>query len=391
MIRTISAFTSEIDDVDVAVAEIRDQLGPEDQLLTHTIGLIACIPDFIETGVVKALQDALSFDLIGQTTLAAAAPGSDTLEILSIFVITSDELEFVYGQTEPITGEDVSLLAPSYQAATGDRAPTDKPATTLIYGPLLLNVGGEFFVNTFNELTGKAPVFGSLAVDNTIDYHNSFVIYKGEASSNRLAFINVYGPLNPTFYLATISHEKVFDEKGVVTSSDGSQIKGVDGKPAVDFLKSKGLATDANGAIEGLNSFPYIVDYNDGTPPVVRVIFAITPEGDAVCLGDIPAGSTLGVGYFNDEDILVTTHKTLEDIASDSGKNALLFSCVGRYFTLGFEPEGEALAVHEVLDPLGKTYALTYSGAELSPVTNVADGVSLTNRFHNATFIAMVF
>jgi hypothetical protein len=389
MIQTFSAYTSEIDDVDVAVAEIREQLGAENQLLTNTIGLISCVPEFIESGVVKALQDALSFDLIGQTTLAAAAPGSDLLEILSIFVLTSDELEFVYGQTEPITGEDKNLLAPSYQAAVGGR--TQKPATTLIYGPLLLNVGGEFFVNTFNELTGHAPVFGSLAVDNTIDYHNSFVIYKGETSPNQLVFLNIYGPLNPTFYLATISHEKIFDEKGVVTSSAGSQIKSVDGKPAVDFLKSKGLATDADGAIEGLNSFPYIVDYNDGTPPVVRVIFAITPEGDAVCLGDIPEGSTLGVGYFDDEDILVTTRKTLEKIAATSDKNAILFSCVGRYFTLGFDPEGEAIAAHGILDPLGKTYTLTYSGAEIGPVTNVADGVSLTNRFHNATFIAMTF
>jgi hypothetical protein len=389
----LSAFTSEIDEIDVAVTEIceqlREQLGAGNQLFANTIGLISCVPEFIETGVVKALQEALPFDLIGQTTLAAAAPNADSLEILNIFVITSDELEFVYGQSEPITGEDVNLLAPSYQAVVGDR--TQKPAVTLLYGPLLTNVGGEFFVGAFNKLTCQAPVFGSLAVDNTIDYHNTFVIYKGEASRDQLAFLSIYGALKPTFYLATISHEKVFDQKGVVTSSAGSQIKGVDGKPAVDFLTSKGLATDADGAIEGLNSFPYIVDYNDGTPPVVRVIFAITPDGDAVCLGDIPEGSTLGVGYFDDADILVTTRKTLEDISANPGRNAILFSCVGRYFTLGFDPEGEAVATRELLDPLGKNYTLTYSGAEICPVTNIADGVSLTNRFHNATFIAMVF
>lgn len=389
MIQTFSAFTSEVDDVESAVTEIREQLAAEDALLKNTIGLITCLPEFIETGVVGALQDALPFDLIGQTTIAASTLGSETLDILNILVITSDELEFVVGQTEPITGENLCLLESSYHAAVGER--TEQPAVTLLYGPLLMNVGGEFFVSAFNELTNNAPVFGSLAVDNTLDYHNSFVIYKGEASRDQLAFINIYGELNPQFYLATISHEKIFDEKGVVTSSAGNQLKTVDDKPAVDFLTSKGLAVNADGVIEGLNSFPYIVDYNDGTPPVVRVIFALTPEGDAVCLGGIPEGSTLGVGYFDDKDIRSTTRKALEAISSSSGKNAILFSCIGRYFTLGFEPEGEVLAARRILDSLGKTYTLAYSGAEICPVTNIADGVSLTNRFHNATFIAMVF
>lgn len=390
MIQTFSAFTSEIDDVEAAVAEIREQLGTENQLLTKSIGLVSCVPDFIESGVVAALQEALSFDLIGQTTIAAATPNSDSLEILSILVITSDELEFVYGQSEPITEEDLNLLAPSYRAAVGNR--TAQPAVTLLYGPLLMSVSGEFFVAAFDELTDKAPVFGSLAVDNTIDYHNSFVIYKGEASRDQLVFLNIYGALKPKFYLATISHERIFDEKGVVTSSVGSQIKSVDNKPAVDFLTSKGLAINDDGVIEGLNSFPYIVDYNDGTPPVVRVIFAVTPQGDVVCLGNIPEGSTLGVGNFDDKDILVTTRKALTDISGDTDAHAaIVFSCLGRYLTLGLEPEGETAIAHELLDSLGKPYSLAYSGAEICPVTNVADSARLTNRFHNATLIAMVF
>jgi hypothetical protein len=390
MIRTFSAFTAEIDAVEKAVAQIRSQLPPEDQLLSNTIGLISCVPEFVETGVVKALQEILPFDLIGQTTIAAASPGSSSLEILNILVITSDELKFALGQTEPIVEEDIRLISESYHAVSGDR--TEKPAFILVYAPLLHTVGGDFFVDAFDELADHAPVFGSLAVDNTIDYHKSRVIYQGEATPDRVAFVAVYGDIKPQFYQATISGDSIFEEKGVVTSSNGNQLRAVDGKSAVEFLKSKGLVTDANGVIEGVNSFPYIVDFNDGTSPVIRVIFATTPEGYAVCLGDIPEGSTLSVGFFNEDEILATTRARLTSFSAEEGQHAgIIFSCVGRYFTMVLDPAGEIDAVHEFIDPLGKPYILTYSGGEICPVTNIADRTNLTNRFHNATFVALVF
>jgi hypothetical protein len=390
MIQAFSAFTAEVDDAEVAVAEILEQLALEERLLPHSIGLISCLPEFVESGVVKALQEALPFVLVGQTTIAAASPESDVLEILNVLVITSDELEFAYGQTASITDPNPELLSAAYRAAVGDR--TETPALILMYAPLLLNVGGDFFVNAFDEMSGHAPLFGSLAIDNTIDYHNSSVIYEGESWADRLAFVAVYGDINPRFYQATISHESIFEEKGVVTSSDGNRLMTVDNMTAVEFLKSKGLVAVANGVIEGVNSFPYIIDYNDGTPPVIRVIFATTPEGHAICLGDIPEGSTLSVGHFDEDEILATTRRGLSSFKGVDGQHVgIIFSCVGRYFTMVLDPTGETTAVHEFIDPLGAPYILAYSGGEICPVMSTVNGNSLKNRFHNSTFIALVF
>ncbi|MDR0350791.1 MAG: FIST C-terminal domain-containing protein [Coriobacteriales bacterium] len=390
MIRALSAFTSEIDDVDEAVADILGQLSLKNQLRAHSVGLISGVPEFVESGVIEALQEALPFDLVGQTTIAASSPGSSSLETLSLLVLTSDEIEFVIGQTDPILGENADIIKDGYLKATEGR--TEKPATLLIYAPLLYNVGGDFLVENLDEVSEHVPLFGTLAVDNTIDYHKSRVIFRGKASTDRLAFVALYGDLKPRFFLATISHESIFEEKGVVTSSDGNQLKTVDGKSAVDFLKSKGLATDENGIIEGVNSFPYIVDFNDGNPPVIRVIFATTPEGNAVCLGDIPEGSTLSVGHFGEDEMLATTRVQVEAIAADDERHsAIIFSCIGRYFTLVLDPSGEIEEAHGLLDPLDARYTFSYSGGEICPVTSMKDGVSLTNRFHNATFIAMTF
>ncbi|MDR1083141.1 MAG: FIST C-terminal domain-containing protein [Coriobacteriales bacterium] len=390
MIKTFSAFTSEIDDVEAAVAEILRQLPEKDQLLANTIGLVSCIPEFIETGVVEALQEAVPFALVGQSTIAAASPGSSSLEILNVMLITSDELSFAYGQTAPITSTDTALLADAYHAVLDDYE--EKPTLILIYAPLLLNVGGDFMVKTFDELSDHTPLFGSLAVDNTIDYHKASVIYQGKAAADQLAFVAIFGDIKPRFYQATISHESIFEEKGVVTSSEGNQLKMVDDKPAVEFLKNKGLVAVANGVIEGVNSFPYIVDFNDGTPPVIRVIFATTPEGYAVCLGDIPEGSTLSVGHFDEDEILATTKKGLATFKADENQHGgIFFSCVGRYFTMVLDPAGEANEMHELIDPLDFPYILNYSGGEICPMTNITDETNLTNRFHNSTFIALTF
>jgi hypothetical protein len=390
MIKAFSAFTSEVDDVDAALTEILGQLSLEGRLLSNSIGLVSCIPEFVESGVVRALQDALPFDLIGQTTIAAASPGSDSLEILNILVITSDELVFASGQTAPIVSEDVSLITDAYHAVTDMHA--EKPALILAYMPLRFNVGGDFFVTAFDEASGSVPLFGSLAVDNTIDYRKCNVLYRGEASSDRLAFVAIYGAIEPQFHVATISHDSIFEEKGVVTSSEGNHLKTVDNMTAVEFLKSKGLVAVANGAIEGINSFPYIVDYNDGTPPVIRVIFATTPEGDAVCLGDIPVGSTLAVGHFDEDEIRATTRRSLSSLKNTQNQHVgIIFSCVGRYFTMMLDPAGETDAVHEFIDPLGIPYILTYSGGEICPMTNIVDESSLTTRFHNSTFIVLLF
>jgi hypothetical protein len=390
MIKAFSAFTSEVDDVDVALAEILGQLSLEDQLLSNSIGLVSCIPEFVESGVVRALQDAVPFDLIGQTTIAAASPGSDSLEILNILVITSDELMFASGQTAPVISEDVSLIADAYHAATDAHA--EKPALILAYVPLRFNVGGDFIVTAFDAASDCVPLFGSFAADNTIDYRKCNVLYRGEASSDRLAFVAIYGAIEPQFHVATISHDSIFEEKGVVTSSDGNQLRTVNNMTAVEFLKSKGLVAVANGAIEGINSFPYIVDYNDGTPPVIRVIFATTPEGDVICLGDIPVGSTLAVGHFDEEEIRVTTRRSLASLKNTREQHVgIIFSCIGRYFTMMLGPTGETDAIHEYIDPSGVPYIFAYSGGEICPMTNIMDESSLTNRFHNSTFIVLLF
>ncbi|MDR3332871.1 MAG: FIST C-terminal domain-containing protein, partial [Synergistaceae bacterium] len=128
-------------------------------------------------------------------------------------------------------------------------------------------------------------------------------------------------------------------------------------------------------------------DYNDGTTPVVRAVFANTPEGYAVCGGDIPVGATLSVGTIDMNEIIATATGALKSALASKPDCILIFSCVGRYFYMGYEPMREIEEAKGILDPLGLPYQITYSGGEFCPVYSGNKEGQTINRNHNDTIV----
>jgi hypothetical protein len=267
-----------------------------------------------------------------------------------------------------------------------------RPSLMISFVPLLVNVSGDFYAETFSAVSDGVPNFGMLSVDHNLDYHDSQVICGGESYRDRCAFVLLAGDVNPRFFMGSISPEKIFRENGFVTASQGNQLQTINDRPVADYLKEFGLTSDEKGKIVGINTFPFIVDYNDGTMPVARAIFAQTPEGYAVCGGDIPVGATLGVGSMDTEEIIVTAAKSLSStLASQNINCILMFSCVGRYFWLGYNSTQEIDKVRELMEGTGIPYQFAYSAGELCPVyeREKNDGF-VVNRNHNITIVICV-
>ncbi|GHV91135.1 hypothetical protein AGMMS50268_16380 [Spirochaetia bacterium] len=390
MIETIILQTAEADDPETAVSDVLAQLK-KSQLREHSVGLISCFADFISSGVVAALAEKLPFPIAGATTLAAAATGVQGEVILIITVLTSDDVEFEAGITGPISSEDPAPLKAAWDQVTGKRAINGggKPSLMLSFGPLLMNVSVDFYVEAWNAITGNVPNFGILAVDHNADYHESQTILNGEASRDRYVFVLCYGRIDPLFFTAGIPEEKAFGEKGIVTASAGNQLKGVNGVSVTQYLTSLGLEKDEKGVIKGINSYPFILDYKDGTQPVIRAMFAITPDGSAVCGGRIPVGTELTVGFANAEGVLASTEEILKQVVPKAaGRSVLIFSCVGRYFYLGYEKSAEMDKTVQILGDTGARFHFGYAGTEICPVYG-KDG-KLTNRSHNDTMVICV-
>lgn len=384
MLKAFTAFTNEIDNIEQAVSELVTQLDMRDKLLKNSVGIISCYAEYLDSGVVKALSSRLPFDLLGTTTIANASRGEVGEMMLTLMVLTSDDMSFSVGLTEPILGESEEPIRAAYEAAA---AKLPQKANLIIsFAPLLLNVGGDYFINAFDRITGGVPNFGTITVDNNADYHEASIIFNGEAYRDRYAFILAEGNIAPTFYVGNISEERVFAEKGAVTAAVGNQLQAVNGVSVTDYLLSIGLTKDDSGMIPGINSFPIIVDYNDGTSPVARAMFALTPEGYAVCGGDIPVGATLSIGEFDALEIQDTARRTLQQAVEKSGKSIfLMYSCVGRYFAQGSDQLVEAEGIRDIMQQACLPYLFAYSGGELCPVHG-HDG-STSNRNHNNTLI----
>lgn len=381
MIKMLTSYTYEIDDVDVAVAEILSQLNLAENQLKHSAGLLNCYAEFVDSGVVRALCDALPFDVVGATTLGIATAGEVGLMMLSLTVLTSDDIAFSSAVTRPLRDEQGDIIAEGYrQALSGHEG---KPGMIITYTPLIEHVGGEVMVSDLDRISGGVPVFGTLACDHHPDYHESTVLHNGQSHKDCMSMLLLWGDVHPRFLMIAISEEKMQKQKAVITASDGNVLRGINGITVLEYLRTLGLAS--GNSVEVLNAIPFIVDYNDGSQPVARAIYMITDEGHAVCGADMPVDATLAIGTLESDDVLKTAARVVTDAAAQPDVSGMLmFSCLSRCYILAADATAELDRVDEVVNH-DIPYHVSYSGGEICPVYT-ADGKTV-NRFHNFTYV----
>jgi hypothetical protein len=389
MIKTLTAYTEEIDDQDVATEEILSQLDLDANQKKNSIGIIACHYEYIFSGVAKAISEALPFDVIGTISPAQASGENAGVLALTIMVLTSDDLIFETVLSDSLIGDPAVSITKAYKEAFAGH--DGRPSLILPYAGFMLENSGDEYIRVLTEVSGGAPCFGTLAVDDSADFHNSFSIYNGIEYRDRMALALIYGDIKPKFYTATISTEKIIDKPALVTESEGHILKRVNDRPVVEFFEELGL-TQASETNYAMTSLPFMLDYNDGTPPVSKVFVMLDEDRNAICAGMMPEGSTLSIGVFDKEDVLLTTGNALQK-ALDEGSNAngiIIYSCISRNMSLGGDPLLELELVIGKNKVTGNLPLLmAYSGGEVCPTQVSAD--KAVNRFHNNTFIVCVF
>ena len=379
--KLINAYTLELDEQAVAVSEILNQLDLEKNAWKNSVGFITCGYDFVESGIVKAICDALPFDVAGCTTLTNANNDETGTMLFCLTVLTADDCQFATAKTycfEENFGEAVSASA--RKAMSGLERPVNLALAFLpMYG-----AGGEIMLATLDKALGGAPIFGTVACDSdTAAYSNTHVIHNGECFKDHLSFILISGNVSPRFVVTATSEQNLRKQQAVITSSEGCLLKQVNNMTARDYFKSIGLSPE-NG-VDGMSSVPFVVDYGDGTQPVARAIYGVNEDGTAVCGGIMPEGGTLYIGRMDVADILLTAKTSLDTLLKIEKLNGIImFPCLGRNMVLATDPLGEINVVKNTIDNR-IPWHLAYSGGECCPVY-AKDG-QVVNRFHNFTFI----
>ncbi|MDR2111006.1 MAG: FIST C-terminal domain-containing protein [Spirochaetaceae bacterium] len=381
------ASTEQIDDIEAAVREIKAQLDSQ-KPLKNTIGIIACHYEFVLSGVVKALGEALPFDTAGTITSVGTVNNTAGTLLLTLMVLTSDDVRFETALSSSLRGDPEKAIMETYAGAE-TAFPGERPALLFAFAPFMLENSGDKYVEALTRASGGIPCFGTLAVDDTPDFRECYMLYRGEYYRDRMSMILVYGAVNPKFFLATISENKILDKAALITSSEGHILKEINHRPVVEYFESMGL-TKASETSYAMTSLPFMLDYGDGTPPVSKVFIGLNENKHAICAGAMPEGSTLYLGVFDKEDVLLTTGEALEAAFRETPhpSGILIYSCVSRLMSLGSDLLAESKMIKE--KAAGKAPLLmAYSGGEICPT--LINEQTAINRFHNNTVIICIF
>lgn len=388
MIKTLNACISEIDDIEEALQQIHSQLDIENNLLKNSVAILACHYEFIFSGAAKAICEDLPFEVVGTISTVQGVNKESGSLLLTLMVLTSDDVSFDTVLTDSLKGKPLDSITKAYNDATAARE--DSPSLIMPFAPFIVENSGDDYISTLGEISGGVPCFGTFAIDGSDTFENCFMIYNGEHYTDRMAMILIYGDINPRFYIATISPEKIIDKPALVTKSDNHILMEVNERPVLEYFTDLGLITAVESQY-AMASIPFLLDYNDGTPPVSKVFIYLTPENYAVCAGKMPEGSTMNLGVFDKEDVLHTTGESVEKLLGKDSSEAsclLCYSCISRSMSLLGDHFAEVDMVRNLVgDKLNLLMA--YSGGEICP-TEISSAKAI-NRFHNNAFVACSF
>jgi len=384
MLKCASVYTCEVDDPSAALVEIQTQLQSKLELLENSVGIIMCHSEFIATGVLRHVCKHLPFDLAGVTTSSQAVNDEVGEFMLTIFVMTSDDVNFRTGVTEAL-GDDVDgQIKAAYQKIAAGAA--GLPELVLAFPPFGLHAG-DTYVRAWGKTVPKKPVFGTHAIDDTVSFSECETIYNGENNKAAMPFVLCYGNINPRFLVATFSEHNAVSSKADVTKAEGNYVYEINNDIAIKYFEERGF-------VESVKFTPFMIDLlkredYDGIP-VIRGHAAFTNEGAAVFYGDVDEGSTFTLLKTDVDDIVLATCQKVRQINEMPDVNgALLFPCVVRRVAfLGInKPLLELQSAKDAMNP-EIPFMIGYAGGEICP-TSVRNGVA-ANRFHNHSLVILI-
>ncbi|MDR1083196.1 MAG: FIST C-terminal domain-containing protein [Coriobacteriales bacterium] len=374
------AFTEEIDEPDSALEEILGQLKP-DELKAHTLGILYCCVEFVESGVATHIARELPFDVVGMSSMASASLADKGLYRLTLAVLTSDDARFATVSTAPLSADNYQqAIAEAWQEAV---ARTEAPACFAIgFLPFLRDIAGQEILDAFDAASGCVPLWGSIASGSDMTYADCCTIHNERAEQQSATFALIEGAIEPEFVVTSIPERNIYEHKAVITKSQGCVLSEVNDTPVLDYMHNLGILFNQGDQ----TTIPLMIDYRDGSQPIALAMYAFLDDGSILCGGSMPEGALLSLGEIDSQGILETAQTSLDELLALTDKSGfLLCPCSTRFMMLAPRQEDEMAVVIERLEGAAP-YMLGYSGGELCPVK--AEDGSWRNRFHNFTFTA---
>jgi len=346
-----------------------------------------CHLEFIESGMLQHVCKNLPFDVAGVTTASQAVNEKADDVILTVFIMTSDDVFFKTGMTEALEND---LYTPA-KNAFDKIGLSQMPNLALVFPPLPENHAGDTYVDAWESVIPGVPIFGTFSTADTADFLGGKVIHNGEIADDSMSYIFCYGNINPRFVIGTFSEKNALPYKGEITKSYGIYVEEINDIKAYKYFEERGLAKD--GEHNNIFTFvPFLIDQKNRTDydgiPILREFVTFTKDGIAVFRGNIDEHSTFKMLQGTFEDVIEIAEEKLDEAVAHSDINGILvFSCIARRMMVMQKDSLRELNVAR--EKLGDIpFMMGYAGGEISP-TSVKDGGAV-NRYHDYTIITMI-
>jgi hypothetical protein len=384
MIQILTAYTTEVDEAEDALTEIFAQLDLG-ALKKNSVGILTCHFDFVETGFIGKLREKLPFDIIGMTTMASANPFGFNMYALSLAVLTSDEVVFETALTSPLTPANFKQEISAAYTGACEKLSGD-PSMIIGIFPYLRELGGADLLRTIDSICKGTPFWGGIATNVDVNYENCPAFRNNCIEPGRLPMILMRGNVNPEFVLVSIPKKNIRENRGIITDSEGCNLKAVNGIPVLQYTESLGINMTKNAA----GTMPLMLYYEGTAEPVALGVFTVNDDGSLSCAGEMPRGAAVALGEISAEGILSTATEAVKGVLQSGKKGgALILPCITRYMMLAPNQEAEMSLVSGMLKEGNVPFMLGYSCGEICPVRD--ESGKLQNRYHNYTFSACVF
>ncbi|MDR0974484.1 MAG: FIST C-terminal domain-containing protein [Ruminococcus sp.] len=375
MIKMVTAFTAEADVSEAAISEIKRQIDVE-KIKNNAVAVIECHAEFIETGVMQAVCEALPFETVGITCSLPAVTGTSSPLALTVTVLMSDECKFKVLSFE--TDEASKVADACYETACKFASDGNFPALVLSYVSFMSYVSGDTLVHSFSKGLPGVPVFGSLPISDEADFSRSYTIHNGKYTEFGAVYLGIYGDIKPEFRCTSYRAGTMYQTSGMVEEAEGTYIYKIDGMTAWDYLLEKNITTAET--YQNVITQPLVLTYHDGSV-IMRNCLNIDFEKKAIVLsGHALPGAIVDFALITAEDVRNSAVKVADEIAeiSKEASVVLIYSCATRLWQLGTNTTDEIDILSDKLT--GKAYSFAYSGGEIYPM--IVDGKYI-NTFQN--------
>jgi hypothetical protein len=286
--------------------------------------------------------------------------------MLTVTVLTSDDMEFATGICEPLTAKNAEdNISALYRETAASLDGT--PSLVFAFPPTMLNLTVDVMTAALDRACGGLPIFGTLALDMHVHIRSPQTIYNGAAYNNRIALLLFKGPVTPRFFFLRFPETSSLAQDAVITGADGPKLISINNRPAASFLREVGLLHDEKDAYT--HAIPLVVENGNGTNPEVVVVQDIDSSGTLICGRHISVGGILNIGAITKDHVLDSAKTLIQEIKKiEGGAGLFIFSCFLRTVVLGGGAVAEVELIQRELNNYPGSYLYLNSGGELCPM-----------------------